>query len=36
MKFQKKTITREDAVATIAERYRSFAEVFERRAYAAA
>jgi 5-dehydro-2-deoxygluconokinase len=36
MEFQKKTITREEAVAKIAARYRSFAEIFEKRAYAAA
>jgi len=34
--FQKKTITREEAVAKIAQRYRSFVEIFEKRAYAAA
>ena len=36
VKFQKKTITREEAVAEIAERYRRFAEIFEKTAYAAA
>jgi 5-dehydro-2-deoxygluconokinase len=36
VKFQKKTITREGAVAEVAERYRKFAEIFEKRAYAAA
>jgi len=36
VKLQAKTITREQAVAEIAERYRSFAEIFEKRAYAAA
>jgi glucose-6-phosphate isomerase len=36
IEFQKKTITREEAVAKIAERYRSFAEIFDGRAYAAA
>ena len=36
VKFQKKTITREEAVAKIAERYHGFAEIFEKRAYAAA
>jgi 5-dehydro-2-deoxygluconokinase len=36
VKFQKKTITRERAVAAVAKRYRSFVEIFEKRAYAAA
>jgi len=36
VKFQKKTISREEAVAAVAKRYRSFAEIFEKRAYAAA
>ncbi len=36
IKLQKKTIAREEAVAQIAERYRSFAEIFEKMAYAAA
>jgi len=36
LRFHKKTITREEAVATVAKRYHSFAEIFEKRAYAAA
>jgi myo-inositol catabolism protein IolC len=36
VKLQKKTITREKAVTEIAERYRRFAEIFEKTAYAVA
>ena len=36
VKLQQKTTNREEAVAQIAERYRSFAELFEQSAYAAA
>ena len=36
VKFQKKTVTREEAVAEIADHYRRLAEIFEKTVYAAA